>query len=113
MSGVRALPSGPAESVLNVRSMSPNPLKGGPLHTANQSLAEWLEIIREEFLEMPGLLLTRPQFQRLWGLDAATCDQAIETLLMSHFLIRMPGGKYARYPSDIETKRYAGVRNRR
>jgi hypothetical protein len=49
-----------------------------PLHTANSNLAEVLDIIKEEFLEMPGLRLTRPQFQRLWDLDSATCDEAIE-----------------------------------
>lgn len=71
-----------------------------PLHTANMSLAEWFDIIQGEFLEMPGLLLTRPQFQRLWGLDTATCDQVIESLVASHFLIRTADGNYGRYPSE-------------
>jgi hypothetical protein len=38
------------------------------------SVAHWLQIIRGEFQEVPGLHLTRPQVQRLWDLDAATCD---------------------------------------
>jgi len=71
-----------------------------PLHTANPSLAELLDIIKGEFSEMPGLLLTRPQFRRLWDLDASTCDEAIDALLTSHFLIRTLDGKYGRYPAD-------------
>ena len=87
-----------------MRSIPPNPANlrnpEAPLQTANTTLPEWLDIIKEEFLEMPGLLLTRPQFQRLWGLDAETCDRAIETLQAEHFLVRTPDGNYARSPSD-------------
>ena len=37
-----------------------------------------LRRIRSEFLEMPGLRLSREQAQRLWALDAATCDRVLE-----------------------------------
>jgi hypothetical protein len=92
------------ESARVVRSMSSNPANvrnpEALLHTANPSLEELLDIIKAEFLEMPGLLLTRPQFQRLWGLDITTCDRVIESLVASHFLIRTADGHYRRYPSE-------------
>ena len=68
---------------------------------ANETLDHWLHLIRGEFLEMPGLLLTRNQFQRLWGLDARTCDEAIDALVQSRFLVRKADGHYARHQSVV------------
>jgi hypothetical protein len=47
--------------------------------------------IRAEFLEMPGLRLTRSQAQRLWGLDAETCDVIVEMLIDRAILCRRGG----------------------
>lgn len=69
------------------------------MHTVDTTFAEWLAIIRNEFAEMPGLVLTRPQMQRLWGMDAVTCDRALAALVASQFLIRLPDGNYARSSS--------------
>ena len=52
--------------------------------------------IRGEYLEMPGLRLTRPQAQRLWGLDAQTCVQLLDWLTEDRFLLRRDDGTYAR-----------------
>ena len=52
--------------------------------------------IRAEYLEMPGLRLTRPQAQRLWGLDAETCLQVLELLTSEKFLDQRANGTYAR-----------------
>jgi hypothetical protein len=52
--------------------------------------------IRAEYLEMPGLQLTRAQAQRLWGLDAETCLHFLELLANESFLDRKPNGTYAR-----------------
>ena len=61
--------------------------------TAGQtSLAEWVPIVRGEFLEIPGLHLTKRQIQRLWGLDAAMCD----ALVAAGFLRQTHKGGYAR-----------------
>ena len=49
-----------------------------------------------EFLEMPGLRLTCPQAQRLWGLDEWTCMQLLESLVDAKFLGRPAHGVYAR-----------------
>jgi hypothetical protein len=42
--------------------------------------------IRGEFLEMPGLRLTLAQACRLWQLDDATCEAALNALIEQHFL---------------------------
>jgi len=42
--------------------------------------ADWLQLIQAEYREMPGLSLTKPQMQRLWGLDRATCDALLARL---------------------------------
>ena len=55
-----------------------------------------LRRIRCEYLEMPGLRLTRPQAQRLWGLDEQTCAQVLDSLMEARFLQRRDDGTYAR-----------------
>jgi hypothetical protein len=37
--------------------------------------------IEGEYHEMPGMCVTPMQAQRLWGLDAATCEVVLKTLL--------------------------------
>ncbi len=53
-----------------------------------------------EYLEMPGLQLKREQAQRLWGLDAATCSQLLDSLVQSGFLRRLGDGAYGRATED-------------
>ena len=59
--------------------------------------------IRAEYLEMPGLRLTRPQAQRLWGLDAETCRRFLELLTSERFLDRRANGTYARLTDSSMT----------
>jgi hypothetical protein len=54
----------------------------------NIPLADWLRLVQAEYQEMPGLNLTKPQVQRLWGLDEATCNEVLGTLETEHFLKR-------------------------
>jgi hypothetical protein len=49
-----------------------------------------------EFLEMPGMQLTRRQAQRLWGCDAETCVRVIDALIAARFLRRVGLDRYAR-----------------
>ena len=49
---------------------------------------QMLRRIRSEYVEMPGLRLTRQQAQRLWGLDENTCSTALELLVEAKFLWR-------------------------
>ena len=49
-----------------------------------------------EYLEMPGLRLTRPQAQRLWAMDEQTCTEILDLLTEVRFLHRQSDGTYAR-----------------
>ena len=62
--------------------------------TATQG--DWDRIIRSEYLEMPGLSLTKAQAQRLWGLDPRTCDLLMEEMVSARFLWRTPSACYVR-----------------
>ena len=52
--------------------------------------------IRAEYLEMPGLRLTRQQAQRLWGLDDDTSARVLRILVELKFLVCRSDGTYAR-----------------
>ena len=57
-------------------------------------LVRLLDIVRGEFLEMPGLRLTKKQAQRLWALDSDTCEALLETLEAARFLRQTRDGEY-------------------
>ena len=57
---------------------------------------ELVRRVRGEFLEMPGLTLTFPQAERLWGLEHDVCRQVINALIGSEFLRCTPDGTIAR-----------------
>ena len=57
---------------------------------------ERIRRVKAEFLEMPGLKLTVPQAQRLWGFDRPTCESVIEKLTNSHFLRQTRDGAVMR-----------------
>jgi len=62
--------------------------------------SDWLQLIRAEYLEMPGLALTPRQVQRLWHLDTATCDQVLDRLVADHFLRHTAIDTYVRADSN-------------
>jgi hypothetical protein len=63
--------------------------------TADQTvLTEWLHLIQAEYLEIPGLRLTKAQFQRLWGLEPHVCDALLDALTATNFLKRTPKDAY-------------------
>jgi len=64
--------------------------------TDTTTLAAWIRLIRAEYLEVPGLHLTRAQIQRMWGLDATTCDALIRALVETRFLRRTATDHYGR-----------------
>ena len=63
---------------------------------SDDPIQHWVRIIRGEYLEIPGLLLTRSQVQRLWELDAVVCDQVLDALVELRFLRRTPEGAFVR-----------------
>jgi len=66
------------------------------MNAVENTTREWLQIVRGEFSEIPGLHLTKVQVQRLWGLDSRTCDAILEALLKDQFLRRTKSGAYVR-----------------
>jgi len=55
--------------------------------TAEQSTVHnWMRLIRAEYLEMPGLHLTKAQVQRLWRLESPLCDTLLDALVAAEFL---------------------------
>jgi hypothetical protein len=59
-------------------------------------LDTFIERVRAEFIEMPGLRLTREQVQRLCGVDGTVCQTVLDELVNTNFLSRKPDGAYAR-----------------
>jgi hypothetical protein len=57
---------------------------------------QMLQRVYSEYLEMPGMRLTRQQAQRLYGLDEHTCTQVLEYLVEAGFLVRAGGDTYRR-----------------
>jgi hypothetical protein len=62
----------------------------------DSELATWVARIESEYREMPGLLLTEPQMQRLWGLDRNTCETVLRVLVSRHVLVKTQRDAYAR-----------------
>jgi hypothetical protein len=52
----------------------------------DMSVSQLLQVVQAEYLEIPGLHLTKPQAQRLWGLDPYTCDALLDALVAAQFL---------------------------
>jgi len=59
--------------------------------------------IRSEYLEMPGLRLKPEEVQRLCGVERATCQRVLDTLVEAHFLDVNSSGAYGRI--DIRARR--------
>jgi hypothetical protein len=50
--------------------------------TAEQStIQDWLRLIQAEYLEMPGLRLTKPEIQCLRTLEPRMCDTVLGALV--------------------------------
>lgn len=52
--------------------------------------------IYNEFIEMPGMRLTLPQAERLWGLNHAESEEALAYLVSAGFLCQSASGEYCR-----------------
>lgn len=73
----------------------PQPARAG-LALDEGRLALLAQRVRAEYLEMPGLNVTRAQAQCLWGLDAVPCEQLLGHLVATGFLARTAHGTYVR-----------------
>ena len=78
--------------------------------SSNVLSAELLCRIRAEYLEMPGLQLTAPQAQRLFGLNSKTWDAVLAALLDAKFLSQTHNGIFAiASTTGVATGRTAGI----
>ena len=55
---------------------------------------DWIRMVQAEYLEMPGLHLTKTQIQRLWHLDDTACDAVLDTLVSRGVLRKTARGAY-------------------
>ncbi len=65
---------------------------------------EVLQRIQGEFVEMPGLRLTAPQAQRLWGLERDLCDALLGALVDAKFLSQTRDGAFVRQDGALPTR---------
>ena len=61
-----------------------------------ESLERAVALMEAEYREMPGLILTPAQAQRLLGLDSGVCAVALATLTRRRFLKQTSAGAYLR-----------------
>ena len=59
-------------------------------------MTDLLSRIRAEYMEVPGLNLTKQQVGRFWSLDAALCEKLLGELVDAGFLTLTRSGRYAR-----------------
>jgi hypothetical protein len=60
------------------------------------AIDEWLNRVRGEYLEMPGLRLSLAQAERFWSLDCGTCARVLDALVKARFLVVTSEGLYRR-----------------
>jgi hypothetical protein len=53
-----------------------------------------LQRVREQYQEMPGLKLTKPQATRLFGVAPSVGAAMLQTLVMENFLFRTRDGLF-------------------
>ena len=59
-------------------------------------ITDWLTHIHADYIEVPGLRLTKREAERLWGLDAHVCEAILEALVAVSFLRRTRRDEYVR-----------------
>ena len=59
-----------------------------------EQIDRYLGLIQAEYLEIPGLNLTRPQARRLWSLEPQVCDALLDALVAVDFLRKTPRDGY-------------------
>jgi len=70
-------------------------------------LKDWLQLIRAEYDEQPGLRLTQSQVEDLWALDATVAQALLGALVSAGILKRAHDGTYARAEPEHNRSRDA------
>ena len=58
------------------------------MNAEQSTIHDWLRLIQAEYLEMPGMHLTKAQIERLWRLDPHMCDALVDALVAAEFLTK-------------------------
>jgi hypothetical protein len=66
--------------------------------------ARFVERIRAEYLEMPGLRLKSEQVARLCGVERAACQVALDELVKAGFLCVKADGAYGRSTDGVHAR---------
>ena len=64
--------------------------------TLSAPLSGLLQRVREQYGEMPGLTLTKPQAMRLFGVAPSVCAAMFRALVMENFLSCTGDGVFVR-----------------
>jgi hypothetical protein len=70
------------------------------MSSAEKPVSEVAHRVRAEYLEMPGLVLTKGQMCRFCVLDPPLCDAVLDELVATGFLRCREDKKYARAVND-------------
>jgi hypothetical protein len=70
------------------------------MRDSSGGIQEVVRRIQGEFLEMPGLRVTRQQARRLWRLDETACDAVLGALVDARFLARTRDGAFVRHDGN-------------
>jgi hypothetical protein len=70
-------------------------------------LKDWLQLIRAEYDEQPGLRLTQSQVEDLWALDATVAQALLGALVSAGILKRAHDGTYVRAEPEHNRSRDA------
>jgi hypothetical protein len=76
-------------------------MKTGKVRTVSNDasavvLDDLLRRVQAEFLEMPGLRVTRAQARRLWALDEDVCEAVLVALVDARFLVESRNDSFMR-----------------
>jgi hypothetical protein len=78
--------------------MDPNNTERGT--RGDDGVDKWLQLVKTEFNELPGMHLTKPQIGRLFGLNPETCDAVVNALEQVDFLRCTPSNGFVK--ADLE-----------
>jgi hypothetical protein len=78
------------------RLLSPRNQVAMIVSSRSAPLAGLLQRVREQYREMPGLTLTKPQAMRLFGVAPSVCAAMFRALVMENFLSRTGEGMFVR-----------------
>lgn len=71
-------------------------LRETDMDIAELTIARSVGLVRSEFLESPGLQLSRTEARRFWNFDSVTCDVVLDLLIVAKFLRQTPSGMFVR-----------------